>query len=68
MTMPLKMFNNHNLKSEKNSQNLQAMQEQAWELNLDSSEGLRPEKKRKVEKPFKVQVNTKNPDKMRHVK
>ena len=44
------------------------MQEQAWKLNLDSPEGLRPEKKRKVEKPFKVQVNTKNPDKMRHVK
>ena len=33
---------------------LQAMQEQAWELNLDSSEGLRPEKKQKIEKSFKV--------------
>ena len=47
---------------------LQAMQEQVWELHLDSSEGLRPKKKQKVEKPFKVQVNSKNLDKMRHTK
>ena len=36
------------------------MQEQAWELNLDSSEGLWPEKKQKVEKPSKVWVSYKD--------
>ena len=40
------------------------MQEQVWQLNLDSFEGLRLGKKRKVEKPFEVRVNAKKPDRM----
>ena len=60
-----KCLNSHNVKSEKT---LTSDARTSMGTKLRFFWGLRPEKKQKVEKSLKVWVNTKKPDKMRHMK